>query len=99
VASLLILWWPGCGGVALACRPWRFTELQFGFFGYYQARYSRDGNYVEGINQEALLTSVAASVLFTVFFAWQYHRQTSHRVPGRVSEEGVAPTCRERSHP
>jgi hypothetical protein len=74
VAALSVLWLPGCGGVGIACRPWSFTELHFGFFGYYRARYSRNGDYLEGFNQESLLITIAASVVLTVVCAWRYNR-------------------------
>jgi hypothetical protein len=39
-AAMTVLWLPGCGADAIACRPWTFTQRSFGCFGDYPARFS-----------------------------------------------------------
>ena len=72
LAVVTALWLPSFGGFTIACRPWRFTELTFGFAGYYRVRYSRDGNYLEGFDHQGLVIGIVASLVVTVFCAWQW---------------------------
>jgi hypothetical protein len=74
IGTLLVLWLPSCGGFAISCRPWRSTELYFGYLGYYRARYSHDGTYFEGFQPDSLFNTVAASVVVTLLCAWWYSR-------------------------
>ena len=83
VAAVSVLWLPGCGAVMIACRPSAFTERRFGFFGYYWTRFGRNGAYLEAVDHQGLLVTVAASVVISVVCAWQYERVTSHRIEPR----------------
>lgn len=74
VVAVCTLWLPGCGSVAFACRPWKFTEQRFGLLGYYRARISRDGAYAEGFEPENLCLTIVLSVVVLALSIAEYRR-------------------------
>lgn len=103
--ALLVLWLPAAGSVAVACRPWRFTKHQFGFFGYYRTQVAQNGAWLEGIDPTGLRDTVLMTVIVSAIFACRLGWITMQARPelfpalGRIRDWTEAKGWRHRAAP
>lgn len=77
-----LLWMPAFGAVVIACRPWSYTEQRFGFCEYYLVHYSENGDYLERINPQGMVITVAFTIILTAICIWRYKRFTLRGTQG-----------------